>query len=351
MSVLLIICVVIFVLHVISLFGKQMSSENSLKWYLFLLFSLVAAVHPPSLTFVSQLLGITLVSNFVLAVFCVFLILQVIEQTCKISKMESNLRTIVSVQAGLSFKKSGDAPVLIVVPCYNEEEALTSIISRLDKLKSNHQGLFDYCIVDDASRDQSLRLLKRLAPSQYVSHHLNTGVSGVLLTGFHICLEHNYTYAVQCDGDGQHPIEDIPRLYQQAIEKGSDLLVGTRYARNQVQENGPMQSTTRMRRFGTYLISRFLGIVFPNVNSTDPTSGFRIYSAAAMKVLRKEMPEKYPEPESLALAAVNGLKLAEIQVNMEPRRSGVSSISGLSSLRFMTKVITALIGLRIRSWL
>jgi len=61
------------------------------------------------------------------------------------------------------------------------------------------------------------------------------------------------------------------------------------------------------------------------------------------------MPDEYPEPEAIALVALSRLLIEETHVAMLPRTLGTSSTSGLKSARFMTKVTTALLGLRLRT--
>jgi hypothetical protein len=63
------------------------------------------------------------------------------------------------------------------------------------------------------------------------------------------------------------------------------------------------------------------------------------------------MPDEYPEPETVALARREGLKLVEYGVSMNARTSGKSMISGMKTAIFMYKVLTALLGLRLRTLL
>ncbi len=81
----------------------------------------------------------------------------------------------------------------------------------------------------------------------------------------------------------------------------------------------------------------------------DTTSGFRVYSKKAMTRLLSVLPDEFPEPESIALLSLDNQKIVEMPVEMRKRESGVSSLAGLKSARFMIKVLSALIGLRIRN--
>ena len=99
------------------------------------------------------------------------------------------------------------------------------------------------------------------------------------------------------------------------------------------------------------MISGALRFLFGVGPIQDPTSGFRVYSRRAIDQLIHCMPDEYPEPELLALAATRGLRVSESPVIMQARQGGKSSIGGLSSIQYMLKVLTALTGLRLRALL
>lgn len=64
------------------------------------------------------------------------------------------------------------------------------------------------------------------------------------------------------------------------------------------------------------MISQWIRFLFDGICVTDPTSGFRVYSSAALKVLAPAMPHKYPEPASIGLIARSGLRIGEIGMVM-----------------------------------
>ena len=133
------------------------------------------------------------------------------------------------------------------------------------------------------------------------------------------------------------------------MTSNADLTIGSRFAQVDTREiSAYRESTTLARRIGSQLISLALNAFGRGVTVHDPTSGFRVYSDEAIRFLIPYMPDDYPEPESIALLKVRGLKVQEFAINMQQRQGGVSSISGLKSLEFMIKVFTSLISLRLR---
>jgi hypothetical protein len=61
------------------------------------------------------------------------------------------------------------------------------------------------------------------------------------------------------------------------------------------------------------------------------------------------MPDDYPEPESIALLAVTNAVIAEYPTPMQPRSGGQSSIAAFGAVQYMIKVISAMLGLRLRT--
>jgi hypothetical protein len=368
MSVIAHILLMLLLLLTFSQFGSRLSARHALSWWAMSLFILVAGLAPQLLIPITELLGIQVVSNFVLAALVLFLFLQLFDLTSDTSLQGRKLRLIVARLAAddyvkkqsLRIEDNTKKTVLVALPCFNEEKALPQTLGCLKTLieqTAQHPKLdINFCFINDGSIDRSEQILKSISPSSFTSHRANIGVAGVLLTGFEISKLMDIDYLVQCDSDGQHPVEIIPRLVETAMTNHLDLLIGSRFARQELLHNEVKtrsllsdESTTRLRILGIQVIRICLGLFGGQAKILDPTSGFRVYSRYARDILMTRMPDEYPEPESIAILALNGARIAEFKVRMLPRETGVSSLQGLKTIRYMMKVITALLGLRLRS--
>jgi|GEM_PF-147864 len=355
-----------------SQFGRRLSAKHSLVWIAVFGFLIFAALSPDVFTPIAHAFGFKLVSNFVLAGLIFFAFLEILQQSAQNVKVSRKLREVISSSAAQQFVERFEnnnrnhqhnphkVSILVVSPCFNEEEALPATMAAFASLKAANPNI-DYCIVNDGSRDRSLALLKSYAPLNYSSHLSNAGVGAALLTGFTAARELDVEYVVQCDSDGQHPIADIPRLVNEAWESKADLLIGSRFAISRSSDESAehnkkigilkpdLESTTFSRWLGGRLISLTLGLFGSSARIKDPTSGFRVYSRRAYLLLIEHMPEEYPEPESIALLLQAGMRVQECSVSMRQRAGGVSSLSGVKSAQFMFKVATALFALRLRN--
>lgn len=328
------------ILLLFSQLGGKVAARSSPAWILLFAFLLFCVISPQSLEPVAHFFGIQLVSNFVLSALIFFLIFQAIQESVFNTKHGRKLRELTSFIASQNYQGTKKNSALVILPAFNEESNIEMMIAKMKSLP----GL-DYCFINDGSSDNTESILKKNQAS-YVSHPTNIGVSGALLTGLKIAKQHGYEYMIQCDSDGQHPVEKIPELIKKASETGSDLIIGSRFLDSSYSKD---ESSTPLRRFGSFVIRASLKLFSSRASLTDPTSGFRIYSQQSFSSLIHEMPEEYPEPEILAQLLLKKKKVLEIPVVMNPRQGGESSISGLKSIHFMMKVLSALVGLRLRN--
>lgn len=224
--------------------------------------------------------------------------------------------------------------VLIVVPAYNEAKSLPRLIQAL----AEECPGCDVVVIDDGSRDNTREVMHGLCRA--ITLPCNLGIGGAVQTGWQVALREDYDFAMQVDGDGQHPPHEIPKLLKAMSEsleagEGIDVVVGSRF-----RSNGGFKSTAT-RRMGI----RFFALMLSGIcrtRITDPTSGFRILSRRAIRLLAERYSEDFPEVEALVVAHRAGLRILEVPVEMTERSAGRSSIGAIKSLLYMLKVPLAI---------
>jgi len=222
-----------------------------------------------------------------------------------------------------------EARVLIVVPAYNEAKSLPRLVQALERECAG----CDVVVIDDGSSDNTRETLKDLARA--VTLPCNLGIGGAVQTGWQIALREDYDFAMQVDGDGQHPPQEIHKLIEAMRESKADLIVGSRF-----RSEGGFKSTAT-RRMGIRFFALMLSAIC-RTKITDPTSGFRILSRRAIRLLAHRYSEDFPEVEALVVAHRAGLRILEVPVVMAERSAGRSSIGALKSLVYMLKVPLAI---------
>src|SRR4051794_36131666 len=113
--------------------------------------------------------------------------------------------------------------LLVVVPAWNEERSVGSVVSDVRALG------FDVLVVDDGSRDATSAVARERG-AMVVRLPVNLGVGAALRCGFRYARERDYSGVIQCDADGQHPPEGIPVLIEAQASSGAHMVIGSRFA-------------------------------------------------------------------------------------------------------------------------
>lgn len=226
-------------------------------------------------------------------------------------------------------------PVLsIIVPAYNEEKNIKSVILDLAKLRNRYP--LEIIVVDDASRDKTSQIAEKFGADKIVRHQRNKGKGAGFRTGVKNSVGE---YIVQIDADGQLMASDIPILIDR-IESGADLVLGERFNYKSLNSS---QFTSKMKMAGNILVSSITTIA-TRKKIFDVMTGLKaIRKKKVNKILPKSNDFAY-EAEMVVLAAKKGLNIATVPIKCRERNSGSSNLSsfkhGLSVV--MTIVKTAL---------
>lgn len=153
--------------------------------------------------------------------------------------------------------------ICALIPTYNNGGTIVDVVRR------TRQYMQDIIVVADGCTDNTPALLAGLDfPITVVSYPHNRGKGYALKQGFRKALESGFEYVLTIDGDGQHYLEDIPLLVQEAEMHPGHIIIGSRGLK---QENMPRQNTFANR------FSNFWFLVQTGRRLPDTQSGFRIY--------------------------------------------------------------------------
>jgi len=117
----------------------------------------------------------------------------------------------------------------IVVPCYNEEEAIPIFFNEIENIRQQLDHPIEYIFVNDGSSDQTLTVLRRLyqqAPEsvRYLSFSKNFGKEAGLYAGLQ---KATGDFVAVMDVDLQDPPELLPKMVRMLTDSDLDC-VGTR---------------------------------------------------------------------------------------------------------------------------
>ncbi|MBS1587069.1 MAG: glycosyltransferase family 2 protein [Bacteroidetes bacterium] len=221
--------------------------------------------------------------------------------------------------------------ILIIIPCYNEEASLPSLVRELRAVTGYHISIL---AVNDCSVDNTAEVIAQCSVNAL---HLpvNLGIGGAMQSGFLYARENGFDIAIQVDGDGQHPPSELHKLIEHHLANGTNVVIGSRFL------SASAFRSTPMRRIGIRYL-HFLSRLLTGKKIYDGTSGFRLFDRKAIEVAAELYPDEYPEPESLVMFSKAGLSIEEVAVDMRPRQGGISSIRNFASFYYIVKVSIAM---------
>ena len=156
--------------------------------------------------------------------------------------------------------------ITIIVPCYNEEEALPLFYEEITKVaKTMKQVKFEFLFINDGSKDKTLPILRKMSENdsrvRYISFSRNFGKESAMYAGFE---EANGDFVAIMDADLQDPPSLLPQMYQIIKDEEYDCV-----------------ATRRVTRVGEPPIRSFFAHLFykiiNKISKTDIVDGARDY--------------------------------------------------------------------------
>jgi glycosyltransferase involved in cell wall biosynthesis len=221
--------------------------------------------------------------------------------------------------------------VSVVIPAYNEAEAIGDVISALKAAGPWHEII----VVDDGSSDgTSARAAE--AGATVVRHPYNKGNGAAVKSGIR---KASGEFVMILDGDGQHQAADARRIVARLGEY--DLVIGARPAATQATQTRKAGNATL-----NWLASYLTGRTIP-----DLTSGFRAARRESLREFLHLLPNGFSTPTTTTLAFIK----AGYNVTFEPTdarpRIGTSKIrlarDGARFLVIILKIVTLFSPLRV----
>jgi Glycosyltransferases involved in cell wall biogenesis len=221
--------------------------------------------------------------------------------------------------------------LLVIIPAWNEEESVGDVVRSVRECVPQA----DVLVVSDGSRDGTV-LAAREAGAEVLDLKINLGVGGAMRAGFVYAVDRGYRVAIQVDADGQHNPTHIPDLVDR-VSAGADIVIGSRFEGiGQYRSRGP-------RRWAMKILASVLSGI-AGTRLTDVTSGFKAYSARALKLFSTSYPAEYlgDTIEALVVGIRSGLRIEQVGVEMRRRVAGEPSHSPVKSTVYLLRAALAL---------
>jgi glycosyltransferase involved in cell wall biosynthesis len=241
--------------------------------------------------------------------------------------------------------------LVIVVPAWNEEEALPHTLAELPKQLDGFESI-ELLVVDDGSTDRTRAVAHEGGASveRLSQHH---GLAFAFTAGLSAALRRGADVVVNTDADGQYDPASIPALVAPIIAGEADIVLGDRGVAT-LSHFSPVKRW--LQRLGAWLVR-----VLSGTPVRDATTGFRAFSRAAAARLNCYTTFTYTL-ETLVQAGQAGLAVRSVAVaaraTARPSRlfhSNLSyvaiSLATLARLVFIYRPLRALLALGGLCWL
>ncbi|WP_371498350.1 glycosyltransferase family 2 protein [Kitasatospora sp. NBC_00374] len=229
----------------------------------------------------------------------------------------------------------------VVVPMYNEQDALPALVERLRPVLDGIGVSYEVVAVDDGSADKTAVLLQDVRAGwpelRVVRLRRNCGHQAALTAGLHRAVG---AYVASIDADLQDPPEKIPEMLELARARELDVVYG-------VRDDRSTDSNFKRRTAGAYywLVRRLAGKQVP-----AQAGDFRLLSREAVEAL-KSLPDQ--QQVYRLLVPWLGFPSGEVRYQRDERVAGETKYPVTKMVRLAVDSVTGFSAapLRIATWL
>jgi dolichol-phosphate mannosyltransferase len=201
--------------------------------------------------------------------------------------------------------------VRVVLPAYNEQDALEKLIERIVETLGETPWSYDILVVDDGSSDRTVSVVRKLQnfyPIKLVCHERNQGLGAAITTCLTSGMEglNSDDIVVAMDADNTHPPQLIARMVPM-IREGYDIVIASRF-----QTGGRVVGLAKHREWLSLGARVMMQVVFPIRGCRDYTCGYRAYRVGMLRDAAVRLGGKLTNEEGFACMAdlllnLNGL--------------------------------------------
>jgi glycosyltransferase involved in cell wall biosynthesis len=221
--------------------------------------------------------------------------------------------------------RSIDPSVTLIIPVLDEADGVREIFPRIPPM------VRQLIVVDGGSRDDTVKVVRRLRPNAEVVRQRGRGKGAALKTGLALA---ESELIVTMDGDGSMRPEDIPAFVAKLVE-GHDFVKGSR-----ALPGAGSDDFTRLRQWGNTGLTRIANVIFGS-SYTDLTFGYDAYWRSTIEHLGELADGFEFEIQAAIRAATVGMRIAEVPAHEPARVGGASKLNPISDGWAILRIILA----------
>jgi len=201
----------------------------------------------------------------------------------------------------LKMNKEWQKKLFIVLPAWNEEKSIGKVLRML-----KNKGYKNLIVVDDGSKDRTYDVAKKHNVI-VLKHIINRGLGGALGTGIEKALDMDAKVILTFDSDGQHSVDDIPKMTVPIFANKVDVVIGSR-----LMNSKGMPISRKIGNWGFNVITLLLF----NIWTSDSQSGLRAFSRKAAHKIKIKTNRMEVSSEIIKEIGRNKLSYAEVPIKV-----------------------------------
>jgi len=122
--------------------------------------------------------------------------------------------------------------ILLLIPCFNEEENIKHILEHLRYVKQNLQKRSEFnleiLIINDGSTDRTMQILEKNNQDSFftiINFNENKGYGYTLMSGFKYAIKMKFSWIISFDMDGQHEPNCLYKFIELILEKPQEQII------------------------------------------------------------------------------------------------------------------------------
>jgi len=166
----------------------------------------------------------------------------------------------------------------LVVPAYNEEKNIVSVVNHMTTFLDIHFNNYELIVVDDGSQDQTVQVLQTIDHTRLVIHPLGTnqGKGQAIKEGMALA---RGKYCFFTDADLPYPLSSLTDAIKEFKNHQCDLVIGSRHHDQDHEKDYPL-----LRKIMSKVFSLYTGLIL-NLGITDTQCGFKGFTHQAKETI------------------------------------------------------------------
>ena len=199
----------------------------------------------------------------------------------------------------------------IIVPVYNEEKTILTVLEKLSDLKKQNQNI-QIIVVNDGSRDNSLEILEKnkFLFDTLISYEINKGKGNAVRTGVESASGEYITFQ---DADLEYDPNDFKKFLSLIDKFTPDLIIGSRFN---------YADYSRSHYYFNKIGNKFITLLFNLIYNTTFTDIYSCYACFKKNLLLKKNLKTdgfEQHAEILCKVVRKGKKFYEVPINYNGR--------------------------------